>query len=366
MNTVNHFFLYCAGVHEETLKKYPQELNKYVAIGATIFFTGLFAALSGGYAMYFVFSGTYLDWLLAIVFGIIWGLMIFNMDRYIVLSINKSKTGGFQFLQALPRILLAILIGVVISRPLELKIFDKEIRENLKTTYIANERAKIDSLNVIFNKKYSFDLTQLKALTTERDSLDARIKTDRQKLNFEIFGNKTTETSGVVGYGPYAKRKELELEKSTVYLDSLRSSIIAKERLILDKQKAEGILNQKGLSNASLDSAVNLAGFADRNSALGNLKFKANGQVDEATANAVTFIGLLFIFLECLPVFVKLLSGRDAYDKAIYNQRIIDEYESDTYTSTEKAAIDHLKDAAIDISINKRLKKMNGEIEEEV
>ncbi|MEJ5088601.1 DUF4407 domain-containing protein [Sphingobacterium faecium] len=366
MNSINHFFLYCAGVHEETLKKYPQEHNKYVAIGATIFFTGLFAAMSGGYAMYFVFSGTYLDWLLAIVFGIIWGLMIFNMDRYIVLSINKSKTGGFQFFQAFPRILLAILIGIVISRPLELKIFDKEIRENLKTTYIANERAKTDSLNIIFNKKYAFELNQLKALTTERDSLDANIKADRQKLNYEIFGNKTTETSGVVGYGPYAKRKELELERSSVYLDSLRSKVSVKESVIRDKQKVEGILNQKGLSNASLDSAVNLAGFADRNSALGNLKIKANGKVDQATENAVNFIGLLFIFLECLPVFVKLLSGRDAYDRAIRNQRIIDEYEADASIDTEKAAIDHLKEPSIDISINRRLKKLNEEIEEEV
>ncbi|WP_400262225.1 DUF4407 domain-containing protein [Sphingobacterium sp. SG20118] len=364
MNSINHFFLYCAGIHEETLRKYPQEHNKYVAIGATIFFTGLFASLSGGYAMYFVFSGTYLDWLLAIVFGLIWGLMIFNMDRYIVLSINKSKTGSFQFLQALPRILLAILIGVVISRPLELKIFDKEIRENLKTTYIANERAKIDSLNIIFNKKYVFELNQLKGLIAERDSLDANIKTDRQKLNYEIFGNKTTETSGVIGYGPYAKRKELELEKSTVYLDTLRSKVMAQENNIRDKQRVEGILNQKGLSNASLDSAVNLAGFADRNSALGNLKIKANGKVDQATENAVTFIGLLFVFLECLPVFVKLLSGRDAYDRQIRNQKTIDEYESDVYTTTEMAAIDHLKDASVDISINKRLKKMNAEIEE--
>ncbi|UIR55573.1 DUF4407 domain-containing protein [Sphingobacterium sp. SRCM116780] len=366
MKNVNHFFLYCAGVHEETLKKYPQELNKYVAIGATIFFTGLFAALSGGYAMYFVFSGGSLDWLLAIVFGIIWGLMIFNMDRYIVLSINKSKTGFFQLLQALPRILLAILIGMVISRPLELKIFDKEIRENLKTTYLANERAKVDTLNIIFNKKYAFELNQLKTLAAERDSLDANIKTDRQKLNYEIFGNKTTETSGVLGFGPYAKRKELELQRSTAYLDTLRSRVLEKQNTIREKQRFEGILNQKGLSNASLDSAVNLAGFADRNSALGNLKVKANGKIDQATDNAVTFIGLLFIFLECLPVFVKLLSGRDAYDAAIRNQKTIDEYESDSFVNTEKSAIDKLQDAAIDISINKRLKKMNEEIEEEV
>lgn len=365
MKSVNQFFLYCAGVYEGTLKNYPQETNKYVAIGATIFFTGLFAALSGGYAMYFVFSGNAFDWLLSIIFGIIWGLMIFNMDRYIVLSINKSKTGFFQLFQALPRILLAILIGMVISRPLELKIFDKEIRENLKTTYMANERAKIDTLNIIFNKKYAFEINQLKSLTAERDSLDAGIKSDRLKLNYEIFGNKTAETSGVLGYGSYAKRKEIALQKSAVDLDSLRLKVSDMESKIVQKQQFEGILNKKVLANASLDSAVNVAGFADRNSALGNLKIKSNGKIDQSTENAITFIGLLFIFLECLPVFVKLLSGKDAYDYAIRNLKIIDEYESDTSVKTEISAIDKLQEAAIDVAINRRMKKMNKDLLDE-
>lgn len=41
MNSVSRFFWYCAGVHQDTLIKYPEEHNKYVSIGATIFFTGL-------------------------------------------------------------------------------------------------------------------------------------------------------------------------------------------------------------------------------------------------------------------------------------------------------------------------------------
>ena len=57
MKKITDFFWFCSGAHVDTLKRFPTEHNKYVGIGATIFFTALFAALSGGYAMYFVFAG---------------------------------------------------------------------------------------------------------------------------------------------------------------------------------------------------------------------------------------------------------------------------------------------------------------------
>jgi len=72
MDKLNRFFWFCSGAHIPTLEKYPSEQNKYTGIGATIFFTGLFAALSGGYAMYFVFKGDNLAVIFAIVFGFLW------------------------------------------------------------------------------------------------------------------------------------------------------------------------------------------------------------------------------------------------------------------------------------------------------
>src|SRR6201985_1049057 len=158
MKKITRFFWFCSGAHVGTLKKYPVEHNKYVGIGATIFFTALFASLSGGYAMYFVFSGNPFAVGFAILFGMIWGLAIFNMDRYIVGSINKQGSTNQQILQASPRILLAIMIGVVISRPLELKIFDKEIRQKLKTVYLNGQRSKVDTLQKAYNEKYSQEL----------------------------------------------------------------------------------------------------------------------------------------------------------------------------------------------------------------
>ncbi|MBP3943435.1 DUF4407 domain-containing protein [Sphingobacteriaceae bacterium WQ 2009] len=365
MNKITHFFWFCAGVQRETLEKFPEEQHKYVGIGATIFFTALFATLSGGYAMYFVFSGSAFAIFFAALFGMLWGLAIFNMDRYIVSTLNKNKAGWMQFLQALPRIVLAILIGLVISRPLELKIFDKEIRQHLQGQYLQQQKARIDTLENTFNKKYNLSIGQLTQQKRERDSLDTYIQNSRKQLNYEIFGNKTTETSGIQGYGPYAKRKEDELTKQQQYLDSLRARIDSQESAIQQHKKNEGLLDQKILANASLDSLVDLAGFADRNSALGRLKYKSNNTIDTATENAVNFIGLLFIFFECLPVFVKLMAGRDSYDIEIQNIRKIKQHESEMMVTAETQAIDRLEGAQIDIAINQRMEKLTAKKEED-
>src|SRR6201986_642785 len=182
MKRITRFFWFCSGAHVGTLKKYPIEHNKYVGIGATIFFTALFASMSGGYAMYFVFNGSPFAGGFAILFGLIWGLAIFNMDRYIVSSINKEGTTNQQLFQPSPRILLAIMRGVVISRPLELTIFDKEIRQKLKTAYLKGQHRKIDTLQKTYEQKYTMELAKRGELKKEKDSLEKDINRSRYQL----------------------------------------------------------------------------------------------------------------------------------------------------------------------------------------
>lgn len=347
MNSINRFFWFCSGVHRPTLEKYPAEHSKYTGIGATIFFTGLFAALSGGYALYFVFSGGEWAVLLSMLFGLLWGLAIFNMDRYIVLSINKNGSPFKQFLQASPRILLAILIGIVISRPLELKLFEKEIEEKLHTVYLERDRARLDTLSNAFDKKYAIEFGQLQELKARRDTLEAAIKSDRLKLKLETFGDKTPETSGITGYGPYARQREAELARQEQYLDTLHSRILRQEAFTAERKQFEGLMELKLLAGPQLDSVVNLAGFADRNAALGQLRFRADGTEDRATHMAILFIGLLFIFFECLPVLVKLMSSRDAYDVEIQNRQLIDYHRSDKGREAEIQVIDNLQETRI-------------------
>jgi hypothetical protein len=354
MDKVTRFFWFCSGAHIDTLKKYPIEHNKYVGIGATIFFTALFASLSGGYAMYFVFNGDAFAVGFAILFGLLWGTAIFNMDRYIVSSINKEGSTNQQILQASPRILLAIMIGIVISRPLELKIFDKEIRQKLKSAYIKGQHSKIDTLQKTYNQKYNMELAKNADLKKEKDSLEKDINRSRSQLNEEVFGEKNNQTSGIVGYGTYAKQKQTILQEKEARLKLVTDNAEKMDQYLGQRKEYEGINSTKLFSDHQLDSLAKVAGFADRNWALGQLTYNENGTRDLDTYLAISFIGYLFILFECLPVFVKLMSPKGPYDVAMARIHEANVYYAERDKERDMTVIDSVYKDHVDEDIKRR------------
>ncbi len=361
MNKITRFFWFCSGAHIATLKKYPIEHNKYVGIGATIFFTALFASLSGGYAMYFVFSGSPLAVVFAIMFGLIWGTAIFNMDRYIVSSINKQGSVNSQILQASPRILLAIMIGIVISRPLELKIFDKEIRQKLKLAYNKGQHSKIDTLQKTYQQKYAQELGKNGDLKKEKDSLERDINRSRFQLNQEVFGDKTNQTSGITGYGTYAKQKASVLAEKEARLKTVTDDLGKMDSYLGTRKNYEGVNNIRLFSDYQLDSLVNVAGFADRNWALGQLSYNQNGTRDLDTYMAESFIGYLFILFECLPVFVKLMSPVGPYDVALAKTAEANIHFAERDKDRDMAVTDEVYDYQLENDIEHRKRTIAGQ-----
>ena len=109
LKNINEFLWSCAGVNKDILRQYPNEYAKYAGSGGTILFTALMAVFSGGYAMYFVFNNIIITFL----FAIFWGLLIFNLDRFIVNSMysdGKDTITWRKFKSALPRFIMAIFI----------------------------------------------------------------------------------------------------------------------------------------------------------------------------------------------------------------------------------------------------------------
>ena len=317
MEGIRRFFWMCAGTHLEVIEKYPTEYNKFIGIGATIFFTALFAGLSGGYALYYVFAGSPFAVFFAIIFGILWGLAIFNLDRYIVSSINKTAKGLRQFYQASPRLVFAVLIAIVIARPLELKIFEKEIMDVLKARYLKEQRERITGISEAFTDKYALELSQIEKLRKEYDTVSSELTRLREELKKEVFGDKTQTTSGIVGFGRYAKEKQVVIDSKELREQYLAAQIATLETYINQQKKQEGINTQNMLTESMLERKVSTAGFADRNWALGQLTGGGDG-VNNASANAVLFITLLFVAFECAPILVKLLSDAGPSDVDIY------------------------------------------------
>ena len=99
---LKQFFIICSGADTDILEGCSKgEQNKYAGIGATVFFTALMAFIAASYALYTVFD----NMLAAIFFGFVWGLLIFNLDRYIVSTIKKTDNVVDELIQASPRII---------------------------------------------------------------------------------------------------------------------------------------------------------------------------------------------------------------------------------------------------------------------
>lgn len=177
---IQRFFLLCSGANKQIIYQCPTEWNKYSGIGATIFFTGILASISGGYALYTIFRDTEHALIYAILFGVLWGFVILNLDRFIVSSIKKEGNFRRELLFSLPRFILAIIISVVIAKPLEVRLFDSRIQQQIledKRSKLEEEKLAIDKLN---------DLTALKNTLYEENSA-------LQKLDSIKLGDPTSE-----------------------------------------------------------------------------------------------------------------------------------------------------------------------------
>lgn len=304
MNEFQKFLLICSGSSIDILKKTPTEINKHAGIGGVILFTAILAALSSGYGLFSVFDNIWT----AAGFGILWGLMIFNLDRFIVASMRKSGSIFRQFTAALPRIVLAALLGIVISKPLELRIFEKEIDKQLNVIINRNKTALQDSVN----QRY----TKLSAnLEKERNEIYTRInqfKTDfnsaATELEKEIVGTATETTTGKVGFGPNAKRKQEIKENKKTELESYMQ--LMNPRLAqLDKEIDQLDLNKQNELKSAEPTEDNYTGFAARIQALNELS-----QHNKILGLASLFIMGVFISLEMAPVLVKLIAPKGPYD----------------------------------------------------
>ena len=293
---LKQFFITCSGADKAIIYSCSNgEQNKYAGIGATVFFTALLAWIAASYALYTVFDNVYT----ASFFGLVWGLLIFNLDRFIVATIRKRERFGQEFLQATPRIILAVIIAIVISKPLEIKIFEKEIN-----TVLLKEKNDM----ALANKKQvaSYFKTDLDRNKAQTDSLKSEILKKEKEVN-ALYSTYITEAEGTkgtlkMGKGPVYNEKRQKHDAELAELEALRKTNLAK---IAENEKTAKTL-QAGLDKKIADTQPVIDGFDGlmaRINALNKLPFLPS-----------LFIMLLFLAIETSPIIAKLLSPKGEYD----------------------------------------------------
>ena len=321
-NTVNEFLWSCAGVNKEILRLYPTDWAKYAGSGGTILFTAIMAMISGGYAMYFVFG----SYIIAFLFSIVWALLIFNLDRFIVNSMytdGKDTITWRKLRSAAPRFIMAIFIGIVISTPLEMKIFNDRIEAQLL-------KDNIERVNQVKNqqtdyKQYEQLQSEYRSLMTQRNKLLTELQEAQKDLKQEAEGS---ALSGKAGHGAIYKDKEIYLKQCETALADWDK--VNKKKLD-DLEKSINNVNQNITVFEDKIKDVKEDGFAARYEAFSNLK-----NDNKSLALVALMITLLFVIIEITPTFFKLIMIEGPYSQHLKN----DEYRLKALAEQQRIVID--------------------------
>ena len=293
---LKQFFWMCSGADTDILKKISKaEQTKYAGIGATVFFTAIMAMIAASYALYTVFDNIYTS----VFFGLIWGLLIFNLDRFIVSTIKKNDNKWKEIWQATPRILLALIIAIVIAKPLELKIFEKEINQVLLVQKNELTLANKTQIANQYNPEITTLQDEITFLKNEIGTKEKAVDTLYETYIAEAEGRKGTL---LLGKGPVYNEKR---EKHDAILSELQVLKEENKTKITDKetQIATLITDQKNQEATTQPIIDRFDGLMSRINALNRLPWLPS-----------FFIFLLFLTIETSPIIAKLLAPKGAYD----------------------------------------------------
>lgn len=307
----NNFLWWCSGAHQKLLKQFPSEHSKYSGLGAVLLATFVLATISAGYAIYTVFG----NWLWTIGFAIIWGLIIFNFDRFLVSTMRKyGVSRRKQIMMAIPRLALALLIGVVIARPLEMKIFEKEI--NVKMTKNLHDKIRLnDSLLAMEYKN------QLVNAESERQRLLGRKLAIEDTLH-NLQSAYLQEADGTGGSRQRGIENITRLKQDAFNLARIQ---FAPELLLLEQNMKSQDSLVSGAKASMEDkrkqfeaTAMANMGFLERNKALADLSAEEN-----SVFWASLLISMLIILIEIGPVLSKLMMPLGPYDIALAKEELL-------------------------------------------
>jgi hypothetical protein len=293
---LKQFFILCSGADKKVLETCSDgEQTKFAGIGATVFFTAIMAFIASSYALFTVFDNAFI----AMAFGLVWGLLIFNLDRFIVSTIRKTNGFWSEFGQASPRIILAIIIAIVISKPLEIKIFEKEINTVLlkeKNAMALNNKKEVSNY-------FKSDLEKNK---TEIDSLKSEISKKEKEVNvyYQTYIAEAEGTAGTkkLGKGPVFKEKISKHDLAKKEFDTLQKVNLSK----IAEKEAKNKTLQADLDKKVADTQPIIDGFD-------GLMARINA-LNKLPLLPSLFIMLLFLAIETSPIIAKLLSPKGEYD----------------------------------------------------
>jgi hypothetical protein len=357
MSNTSDFLARLGGADLEILRKSPRDQGKFVQMGCVLLTTSGIAAISMTFAIH---NTMRVRLPIAILFGFLWGLVILNLDRFLVVSMGSTRDIKRLVWIAVPRLLLAVVVSLVISTPITLEIFRNDIYATMTTmnltqsTQVANDEAnsalqlevnalqgKITANEQILDGKLPDNVTspQLQTAKTQVGQLQTQLDAARQaeinayatwQCELYGYGASCDGGSGRAGDGPIAHAKEAVYQQDVQTYESLDSQLKAAQAGLSSAQQAlsqsqkaalaryqqqarqalPGLRRQLATAQAQLMSqnAGDQYNIANDTGLLRQLQalFQASSGNPMLLLAHLT-VAALFFLIELLPVLVKLL-----------------------------------------------------------
>jgi Domain of unknown function (DUF4407) len=348
----------------------PTTRGKFVQMGLVLLTTASIAAVA---MTFFINHEISEPESTAIVIGVFWGLVILNLDRFLVVSMGATRDKRRLMLMAAPRLCLAIVIALVVSTPITLRLFQSDINNQLRSSHLA-ESAKLNNLEAksglaLQAKQLATEISQDQAtlsgtlpqtvtnpqLSTAKGlvtTLQAEVSKAytaaihaREAWQCELYGDgpRCAGASNVPGNGLLAQAKQQAYEQKYRAYQSLNAQLRTAEHnesqgeASLKKAQGRALARYQRLARAALpglqkqynqdEKEITQAQNADQTAINQNTGVLAQLSAlwTASAGNPVLMLShltvmALFFLIELLPVLVKILLNLgelDPYEKVL-------------------------------------------------
>lgn len=360
------------GADNDVLDEVPEEVPRFVQMFLVLAGTALVSALS---MMFALLTGVRISIFLAIPLALVWGLIIFNLDRFLTSTMRSTKNVFRLLGLAFPRVIMAALIGIVVAEPLVLQVFQNDINREVNSTNVTQalsdqdavangpEKQALDAASAQVAALENQAATGIVAGTSSTSAEAAAAQQTVDQLTQQLAAQQTVidqaravyqceltgqgagqvpGCTGVAGDGASSEAAKAQLAQAQSSYDALAAQLQQAQSSLAtansagaeaaaasadqNKQQAQ---DQLPAARAQYESA--LTAYNDRAASVANGNAGAVGLLSQISALerlsereptlrwAHWLIAALFFMIELLPVLVKVLTGfggPSLYEKA--------------------------------------------------
>jgi Domain of unknown function (DUF4407) len=338
-----------AGARPDVLEAAPSARARFIALGGVLLSTGALAVLSAAFAVHMALG---VWWPFALLLGIGWGAVVVNLDRMLLVGMAHDASLRRNLVLAVPRVGLALVLGVVIATPLTLQVFHREIDTEIVALQAEasdeykkaldsdacfaglpalRERVAAQEATVASGGRSAADVAPVQArVTAAQAAYDQAVRTQRDlqaQAQCELNG---TCGTGQAGTGTAYQEAKAAADAQAALVSSAKASLDAAvvaassaEARAAQQAAADLATDEAELARLTADQTRLQAAFDATNSDNDGIlmRLQALGRLSDSNVTlkaAHWMLSLLFMCIEILPVLMKLLlnfSPASAYDK---------------------------------------------------